>query len=79
VIVRVNDALHETAKAQLEEIARTRGFDGRLVVVAEPEIAIGDCRIMGRWRRGPRHGRDGTEHRRGRRTLSRRTEIGRAA
>ena len=45
VIVRVNDALHETAKAQLEEIARTRGFDGRLVVVAEPEIAIGDCRI----------------------------------
>ena len=45
VVVRVNDALHETAKAQLEEIARTRGFDGRLVVVAEPEIAVGDCRI----------------------------------
>lgn len=45
VVVRVNDALHETAKRELEEIARTRGFDGRLVVVAEPEIAVGDCRI----------------------------------
>jgi flagellar assembly protein FliH len=45
VVVRVNDALHETARSQLEEIARTRGFEGRLVVVAEPEIAPGDCRI----------------------------------
>jgi flagellar assembly protein FliH len=45
VVVRVNDALHETACAQLEEIARTRGFEGRLVVIAEPEIAVGDCRI----------------------------------
>jgi flagellar assembly protein FliH len=45
VIVRVNDALHATARAQLEEIARMSGFDGRLVVVAEPEIAPGDCTI----------------------------------
>ncbi|MBX9826610.1 MAG: flagellar assembly protein FliH [Xanthobacteraceae bacterium] len=45
VVVRVNDTLHETAKKELEEIARTRGFDGRLVVVAEPEIAFGDCKI----------------------------------
>jgi flagellar assembly protein FliH len=45
VVVRVNDALHATAKMQLEEIARTRGFEGRLVVIAEPEIAIGDCKI----------------------------------
>jgi len=45
LVVRVNDALHETAKQQLDEIARTRGFDGRLVVVAEPEIALGDCKI----------------------------------
>ena len=45
IVVRVNDALHETAKTQLEEIARTRGFDGRLVVVAEPEVAPGDCKI----------------------------------
>ena len=45
VVVRVNDTLHETAKRELEEIARTRGFDGRLVVIAEPEIAVGDCKI----------------------------------
>jgi flagellar assembly protein FliH len=45
VIVRVNDALHEIARARLAEIAHTRGFEGRVVVVAEPEIAAGDCRI----------------------------------
>jgi flagellar assembly protein FliH len=45
VVVRVNDTLHETAKKELEEIARTRGFEGRLVVIAEPEIAVGDCKI----------------------------------
>jgi flagellar assembly protein FliH len=45
VVVRVNDALHAQAREQLEETARTRGFDGRLVVLAEPDIALGDCRI----------------------------------
>src|SRR6187455_3518630 len=34
VVVRVNDALHETARNRLDEIARTRGFEGRLVVIA---------------------------------------------
>jgi flagellar assembly protein FliH len=45
VVVRVNDALQERARAELEETARAGGFDGRLVVLAEPEIAPGDCRI----------------------------------
>jgi flagellar assembly protein FliH len=45
VVVRVNDALLETARTQLDEIARTRGFEGRLVVLAEPELAVGDCKI----------------------------------
>ncbi|MEW6450543.1 MAG: FliH/SctL family protein [Pseudomonadota bacterium] len=45
VVVRVNDALLDTARTRLEEIARMRGFEGRLVVIAEPEIALGDCRI----------------------------------
>jgi len=45
VVVRVNDALHETARERREEIAQSRGIEGRLVVVAEPEIAVGDCRI----------------------------------
>jgi flagellar assembly protein FliH len=45
VVVRVHDTLHEFARDQIQEIARQRGFDGRLVVLAEPEIAPGDCRI----------------------------------
>ena len=45
VVVRVNDALLETAKERLGEAARTRGFEGRLVVLAEPDIALGDCRV----------------------------------
>ena len=45
VVVSVSDALLETARARLEEIARHCGFEGRLVVIAEPDIAVGDCRI----------------------------------
>jgi flagellar assembly protein FliH len=45
VVVRVNDALHETARAKLDEIAKSKGFEGRLVVLAEPTIDIGDCKI----------------------------------
>jgi len=45
VVVRINDTLHEFARERIDEIARQRGFEGRLVVLAEPEIAPGDCRI----------------------------------
>jgi flagellar assembly protein FliH len=45
IVVRVNDALHERACERLAEIAKNCGFEGRLVVIAEPEIAIGDCKI----------------------------------
>jgi flagellar assembly protein FliH len=45
VVVRVNDTLHETARDKLDEIARRCSPDTRLVVLAEPEIAPGDCRI----------------------------------
>lgn len=45
VVVRVNDQLYAEARERLEEIARMRGFEGRLVVLAEPHIALGDCRI----------------------------------
>ena len=45
VVVRVNDAVYATAKEQLEDIARARSFEGRLVVLAEPDVAVGDCRI----------------------------------
>ena len=45
VVVRVNDALYAEARERLEDIARVRGFEGRLVVLAEPDIGFGDCRI----------------------------------
>ena len=40
-----SDALLDDAREKLTEIARTRGFEGRLVVLADPDVAKGDCRI----------------------------------
>jgi flagellar assembly protein FliH len=45
LVVRVNGALYRDAKEKLDAVARARGFEGRLVVMAEAEIAPGDCRI----------------------------------
>jgi flagellar assembly protein FliH len=45
VAVRVNDTLYAAAKEKLDDIARARNFEGRLVVLAEADIAPGDCRI----------------------------------
>ncbi len=45
IVVRVDTELYSEAKQRLEEIARARGFEGRLVVMSEGDIAPGDCRI----------------------------------
>jgi len=45
IAVRVNDALYAATRERLDAIARTGGFEGRMVVLAEPGIALGDCRI----------------------------------
>ena len=45
IAVRVNDELYAAIREKLEVIARARGFEGRLVVLAEAEVAAGDCRI----------------------------------
>jgi flagellar assembly protein FliH len=45
VVVRVNDTLYAATREKLEAIVRASGFEGRLVVLSEPEIAAGDCRI----------------------------------
>ena len=45
VAVRVHESLYAQAKERLEDIARARGFEGRLVVLGETDIAAGDCRI----------------------------------
>jgi len=45
VAIRVGPGLYDEAKDKLEDIARSRGFEGRLVVLSEDELAPGDCRI----------------------------------
>ncbi|CAL79564.1 putative protein involved in flagellar synthesis [Bradyrhizobium sp. ORS 278] len=45
LVLRINDALYELAREKIEKLAKQSGFEGRLVILAEPEIATGDCRI----------------------------------
>ena len=45
VVVRIGADIYETAKDQIEEIARARGFEGRLAVTCDAAMAPGDCRI----------------------------------
>jgi flagellar assembly protein FliH len=45
LVVRINDSLYEAAHERIERLARQSGFTGRLVILAEPEIETGDCRI----------------------------------
>ena len=45
VVVHIGAEAFEPAKVKLDEIAAARGFEGRLVVLPEPAMAPGDCRI----------------------------------
>ncbi len=45
LVVRINDQLYEAAREKIERLASQCGFEGRLVILAEPVIATGDCRI----------------------------------
>ena len=45
LVVRINDSLYDAARTQIERLAAHAGFEGRLVILAEPTIATGDCRI----------------------------------
>jgi flagellar assembly protein FliH len=45
LVVRINDQLYDTAREQIERIAKQNGFTGQLVILAEPDIETGDCRI----------------------------------
>ncbi len=45
LVVRINEQLYEQARERIEKLAKQSGFEGRLVILAEPEIATGDCRI----------------------------------
>ena len=44
-MVRIAEPIYEVAHKRLEDIARLAGFEGRLVVLAEPGMAVGDCRV----------------------------------
>ena len=45
LVVRINDQLYDAARDNIERQAAQGGFEGRLVILAEPGIATGDCRI----------------------------------
>ena len=45
LVVRINEQLYEAARERIERLAKQSGFEGRLVILAEPEIPTGDCKI----------------------------------
>jgi flagellar assembly protein FliH len=45
LVVRVNETLVEPVENLVKQMARERGFDGRLVTLGEPDIPPGDVRI----------------------------------
>ena len=66
IAVRVNDALYAAAREKLDDIARARGFEGRLVVLARAghrarrlPHRMGGRRHQPRQRRGRRGDRRG--------------------
>lgn len=45
LVVRVHDSLVDEAETLVKRLARERGFEGRLVVLGDPETLPGDARI----------------------------------
>jgi flagellar assembly protein FliH len=45
LVIRINDSLYEPARERIERLAKQSGFEGRLVILAEPDIETGDCKI----------------------------------
>ena len=45
LVVRVNDALYDEARGRIEAIAKQNGFEGRLVILSDPDIQGGDCKL----------------------------------
>ncbi len=45
VAVRVHESLVEDVKTHLARLAQERGFVGKLVILGEPEIPVGDVRL----------------------------------
>ena len=45
LVVRISDSLYEEARERIEKLSKQSGFEGRLVILAEPSIPTGDCKI----------------------------------
>lgn len=45
LVVRINDSLYDVAQERIERLAKQSGFEGRLVILAEPDIETADCKI----------------------------------
>ena len=45
LVVRINDSLYDAAHERIARLAKQSGFEGRLVILADPEIDTGDCKI----------------------------------
>jgi len=45
VAIRCNEALSDQIQQIAEEHAANAGFEGRLIILGEPDIPLGDCRI----------------------------------
>ena len=45
LVVRINDALYDDARTRIETLAKQHGFEGRLVILSDPDIAHGDCKL----------------------------------
>jgi len=45
LVIRVAEKDMDTLKKRIDPVVNEKGFDGRLVILGEPEIARGDCHI----------------------------------
>jgi flagellar assembly protein FliH len=45
LVVRVNEQLYDETRERIEKLAKQSGFQGKLVILSEPEIVHGDCKI----------------------------------
>ena len=45
IVVRVGDAVSDAVKAAVSDLAAEKGFNGKVLVVAEPTIQTADCRV----------------------------------
>jgi flagellar assembly protein FliH len=45
IVLRVSDALFEPVKTRLPALSQAAGYSGKLVLLADPDLAVGDAKI----------------------------------